>query len=86
MGTERPVKQQQAADYLGVSKDTVRKVIAAGHVLRHGGGEGMVLTGSILAALRLYTPNLPCPTCGHVQLPVVEKGLRGMPAPEEPTT
>lgn len=62
MSSDKPVKQQQAADYLGVSKLELKNTFAHG-VDRTGTGEGKVLVsavGQVLADLDVIDT---CPTC-----------------------
>ena len=63
MNDDKPVKQKQAADYLGIDKATVKSTFAEG-VTRSGDGEGKVRVSDVLGTLRRMGQALRCPTCG----------------------
>jgi len=66
---DKPVKQAEAAAYLGLTKDNVRALIAHHGVVRYGIGEGKVLASECFIAVveaLLAGEQTTCPTCGDV--------------------
>ena len=63
--TDKPVKQANAADYLGVDKSTIRDLIANHGVRRDGLGEGKVIVSECFRALMAKGVTCVCPTCGN---------------------
>jgi len=71
---DKPVKQQSAADYLGVEKADIKVLFTIG-VDRSGPGEGKVKVSDCFAALLRLRAAMQCPTCGtDCQKPAVPDG------------
>ena len=60
---DKPVKQQSAADYLGLTKDNIRALIAHHGVVRHGPGEGKVRVSDCFKVILAEDGKRQCPTC-----------------------